>query len=84
METLCRQRGFHVLDPIETHRHFRVDHRIDRKGFALGNAGEGRCRPFEPLRVLRKDVQQDVAVNQYRHASSPRVSAMISSVLMLV
>ncbi len=50
----------------------------------LGNGGECFSGPIVPNPVLFKNVEQNIAVyeNKSRHYSSPRVKAMISSVLM--
>ena len=44
--------------------HFGVDDWVDVHRTGLGDLGQGITGPIPPRRILREDVQQDVAVDQ--------------------
>lgn len=57
-----------------------MDDIIDREGIKQCGGLKLGLRPRSPDRIFRNEVEQDVRVDQ-EHAQSPRVSAMISSVV---
>src|SRR5215468_1546591 len=77
-----RQRVIEVLNSRIVNRNLGIDNRVDNQTKAITYAFYRRCRPGVPSRVLCQDIEQDVAVDDYGAHYSPRVSAMISSVLM--
>ena len=79
-EVLLREGVLEILDPLESDRNLGIDERIDREGGSLGAFGEGLLRPGGPFRVLREDVEQDVAVDEDGQRSL-RVRARISFVV---
>src|SRR6266545_874443 len=80
-EQLRRQRFLQVLDTRKADRDLRVDDRVDRENRLVGSAGERFSGPGKPARILRQDVQEDIAVHQNLAPIHLRVSARISSVL---
>ena len=71
------------LDAVEGDGHLGVDDRIDDQPIAPSGGLQRVARPPGPPRIIRRDVHQHVGVHQDAGAH-PRVSAMISSVLIVV
>src|SRR5262245_10834544 len=71
-----------VFDAREVNRHFAVDDRVDDQPGGFGRRGQRRGRPIRPIRILGKDVEDHAAIDQ-NGGHSPRVRAMISSVVMV-
>ncbi len=70
------------LDLVEADADLRVDHRIDGQVRVLRGVCERVRRPCSPFGISSEDVEEHIAVDEDRaHSSSPRVSAMISSVV---
>ena len=63
-EVLLGESVLELLDPLEPDRDLGVDERVDRERGSLGALREGLTRPRGPLRVLGKDVEQDVAIDE--------------------
>src|SRR5690606_5116159 len=67
----------------ECERDFGVDDRIDRQSMNPGLRAQLGNRPLEPVRVVLQYIDQHIAVDQ-KHQSSPRSSAINSSVRHLI
>ena len=49
---------------------------------ASGELVDFRFRPRRPMRIMIDDVDENVRIDETGHVSSPRVSAMMSSLVM--
>jgi len=68
-----------LLDSGIADREFSIDHRVNKKRAPRCGGIKVRVGPFRPSVVVRRDVEQDVRIDErYR---SPRVKAMIWSVV---
>src|SRR5882757_7436362 len=73
------QRRFEVLDRGVAGRRLSVDDVVDQERPSEGGFLQPGQRPIQPFRIFGEHVQQNVRIHQ-RHRSSPRSSAMSSSV----
>ncbi|MEJ1932453.1 hypothetical protein WDZ92_19625, partial [Nostoc sp. NIES-2111] len=78
-----RKQSLDVLDVLVADREFGTDDPVDDNGAQCGPGVEVLHRPLRPGRIVLSDIEQDIGVDQDQ-PESPRVSAMISSVLRCV
>src|SRR5258708_5171022 len=76
-----RQPRVEVLDSRIASRNLSVDDRVDDQTKAVSRTLHCRGRPAVPARILRREIEQDVAVDHHGRHYSPRVRAIISSVV---
>ena len=57
------------LDRRKPNRHLRVDNRIHNKSHQLDALGKRIRRPFSPPHIVRRNIQQNIAIDQHTAAT---------------
>jgi len=78
-----RENPVDILDARIPDRKLDIDDRIDQRRTSNCGNVELMKRPGRAVRVVRRNVEEDIRIDE-RHQGSPRVNAMISSVVSLL